>query len=416
MQHALFQKKHWGAIAFTFLLITAALGVLLRLMLFVNTGWNYGNILHAHSHIATLGWCNNVLFIMLVNYFMPVGRTTAYRPIFWLFQLAVVGMLIAFPIQGYAPVSIAFSSFFILVTYYFSYRIMTDVKKEKQFAEHPGISVTFLKAGILFLLLSSFGPWALGPLMVSGLGGTEWYYNAIYFYLHFLYNGWFIFALFALFFRWLEQKKIAFDQQLTRPFFRFLFSSCILGYSLSVLWANPPAWVFILGGVSGILQLIALFYFAKLLKSISKTSLTIKESWLNVLIRTALVSFTVKIILQALSAIPTVALMAGEYRDFVIAYLHLVFLGFLTPVFIVMFFKQGSSKRLSTMGKTGVVLYIIGFTSNELLLFLSGVSQSLERIIIPNSYQLMTVATTFLLLGVLFLFIHYLSIRSVDSH
>ena len=51
-----------------------------------------------------------------------------YNRLFWVTQLAVVGMMIDFPAQGYAFVSILFSTLHIFCSYYFCYLIWKDAK------------------------------------------------------------------------------------------------------------------------------------------------------------------------------------------------------------------------------------------------------------------------------------------------
>ena len=49
----------------------------------------------------------------------------------------------------------------------------------------------------------------------------------IYFYLHFLYNGWFTFAVLGLLFWLLEKYKVSFNQNYSLLFFRLMFWPCL---------------------------------------------------------------------------------------------------------------------------------------------------------------------------------------------
>ena len=52
------------------------------------------------------------------------------------------------------------------------------------------------------MVISTMGPWAIAVISAKGLAGSEYFNAAIYFFLHFQYNGWFAFAIIGLFF-WL---------------------------------------------------------------------------------------------------------------------------------------------------------------------------------------------------------------------
>ena len=85
-------------------LIIALLGLLLRLFLVAPpAGLNYRNLLHAHSHVALLGWLFSAFFVALTRGFLPgeLAGKKSYRWQFWLAQASVLGMLISFPLQGY---------------------------------------------------------------------------------------------------------------------------------------------------------------------------------------------------------------------------------------------------------------------------------------------------------------------------
>lgn len=93
------------------------MGAFLRLMMLLPVaGLDYNHFLHGHSHLAYLGWIFNAIFVALLYAYLP-GHLKKYRLLFWLLQVAVIGMLISFPIQGYAAVSISFSTLHIFLSY-----------------------------------------------------------------------------------------------------------------------------------------------------------------------------------------------------------------------------------------------------------------------------------------------------------
>ena len=70
-----------------------------------------------------------------------------------------------------------------------------------------------IKTSLYYLFISSLGPWAVGGVMATLGTDTIWYLLAIYFYLHFQYNGWFILALFGVLFYIFEGAGLQFPQK-----------------------------------------------------------------------------------------------------------------------------------------------------------------------------------------------------------
>jgi hypothetical protein len=265
MQDSGYINRIWLNTALLYLFIVALLGLFMRyLMVESIAGINFKYILHAHSHTALLGLVYAALYVALLQQFLPLEKASAkkYKWLFWITQLAVLGMLCSFPFQGYAAVSITFSTLHILCSYVFVFWFLKDVKQAAFYKEKP-VSVLFVKAALLFLIISSFGPFSLGPIMVSKFSGTAIYYLAIYYYLHFQYNGWFTFAVFALIFRWLEQSGFKFSKAKGRLFLNLLFWSWFPAYALSALWTKPGIWIFIIAALAAFFQFVALFVFAR---------------------------------------------------------------------------------------------------------------------------------------------------------
>jgi len=104
-------KQRFIHIAYFFFFLTALSGAWMRLNLFVDTSSfiPYTNLLHAHSHIAVLGWTFFgvfILFAVLMN--KQSSKFVTYLAIS-LF-LVTGAMFIAFLMQGYALYSIIFST------------------------------------------------------------------------------------------------------------------------------------------------------------------------------------------------------------------------------------------------------------------------------------------------------------------
>ncbi|MBL7699071.1 MAG: hypothetical protein JNK79_12980 [Chitinophagaceae bacterium] len=338
---------------FNFFVVTVS-GLLLRgIPLGINVPLTYGNILHGHSHFAFGGWVTPGLIWLIMKAFPELTHRVAYahwRNMLIMLLLSAYGMLISFPLQGYAAVSITFSTLSIAATFYFAVMLLRASRGIHE------ISINFLRAGLLFLMLSSLGPFALGAIVASGNAASPVYFNSIYFYLHFQYNGWFTFAILAVAYR-----KFILQTNAGRAAFILLFTGCILSLLLSFTWNQPGLVVNIIGGGGAAMQLAGVLY---LIYDLSKNRTTINITWLE---KIALSAFGLKILLQLSSAFPVVAAVAYLHRNYIIAYLHLVMLGFVTTFIlgsIIQTLAPGVSKAL----KPALILFLSSFILSELLL------------------------------------------------
>ncbi|MEQ8715752.1 MAG: hypothetical protein RIC80_22245, partial [Cyclobacteriaceae bacterium] len=184
--------KHQVRTALAFFLIAALIGWALRS---VQSGWlmlNFKYLLHTHSHVALIGWVYNGCFIILQRIIIADNaRTSYYNRLFWITQITILGMLVSFPFQGYGAVSITFSTLYIFASYVLGWRAYIDVGSQAKPVR------TLVRAGVVFLFLSSIGPFALGYFMSQGLGDSIYYKLSIYWFLHFLYNGFFLMVMAA---------------------------------------------------------------------------------------------------------------------------------------------------------------------------------------------------------------------------
>ena len=83
--------------------IAASLGLAMRwaFVLDMPEWFNYRHIQHAHSHVALLGWLFSIFYLGIVHYFEL--NYDKYLKLFWGLQALVLGMLLTFPLMGYAP-------------------------------------------------------------------------------------------------------------------------------------------------------------------------------------------------------------------------------------------------------------------------------------------------------------------------
>ncbi len=391
-------RKLWMKITILFLLTATFLGAFLRYLQFSYIeGINFKNLLHAHSHVAFMGWIFNALFIGLVYSFIPKDFEGAkkYHKLFLAFQVSVLGMLVTFPIQGYGAASIAFSTLHIVFSVVLAVFFVRDQKKI--FKGPKPLSLWFALAGIGFLLLSSFGPFALGYIMATKMAGP---FNqlAIYFYLHFQYDGWFTFAVFALFYCMLEKEKIAFANKPARIFFFLMLLSCIPAYAESTLWTQPPLWVYGTAVAAALAQLTGLGYFIASVKKVLPQIKAALSGWAWFLLLFAFACFAFKTVVQLFGTIPFVADLTHTYRAFLLFYLHTIFLGFVSVFLFAWFSKYNLYTLRPLQGK----VFLAGFVVSQLLIVAQPLLVLLFRYVIPD-YQLILFAVS-LLMPLAFLF------------
>lgn len=380
-------------LSFFNLLVVALLGLLLRSFPFLSSfPFSFQNLLHGHSHFAFGGWIMPVLLALVMKLFSPLRDEVAYvhwRNLSVLLLTAAYGMLLSFPQQGYAPVSIAFSTLSIVATVYFAILVFRASRRLGS-----TVALRFLKWGLVYACFSALGPFATGPLVALGKAGTPLYFNVIYFYLHFQYNGFFSFTVLALLYRLLEQQGGAGNG---RRVFWLLNGACVPTYALSVLWSQPPVVVNVVGAVGACLQLAALVF---LFSDIRKTQVMRTYPWL----RFSMGALVIKFVLQGLSAVPAVALLAYHQRNFVIAYLHLVLLGFISVFAFSLLVKSRALTRF------GVWTFLFSFVTTETLLVLQAVS-GFFHFSLPYYSQLLLGCSLFFPVGIAVLLFGFLPER-----
>ena len=370
--------KRWAILSLFNFCLVAALGVLLRYKIaFSLPLMNYNYIMEAHSHFAFSGWISTAIFTamvyMLSNSGYPVGKN--YTLQFRMAQTASFGMLLSFTFEGYGLLSISFSMLFILFSWWFALQYWKDVGK----SDLPFSVKRWTKAALFFFVLSSLGILMLAYLRSHKIDSPEFYFNALYLFLHFQYNGWFSFGILALFFYSAHHLKISFDVNKEIWCFIFMLAACIPAYCLSLLWMNPPTWVFAVAAAAALLQMAALVLFLFVLRKawvrIPEIHLQIKLLW-----SLSLFAFIIKLVLQTCSVVPDFGRLAFGFRPVIIAYLHLVMLGFISFFIIGFFIKEELVYNFRGIWQKGLFTFITGVVLMEVLLLIQALTSINNRI------------------------------------
>ena len=367
-------------------LLTALIGILLRyntlipIKALTERFW-----VHAHSHVGFLGWIFIALVILGFGLLLPKSakiNRRVYRLMIYL-QVSIIGMLVTFPFMGYAAPSILFSTFHMVLS-------MVYVWMFYKYADKNELSNKFMKAGLIFMLVSGLGPLALGPIIVGGYRGTDWYDMAIYFYLHFQYNGWFTMAIFALLIKLLERSGLLISPETGKQLYRYLVIGIIMTLALSFLGFGLKIYTISIGVIGALFQLFAGFILLKLL--FVKTDLRnfVVSNWAKWFFGIALFSWLLKIMMQLLSVIPVITEFAYFSRDAIMAFLHLSFLGFATCFVLGVLIKQQFLSTDSILARVGYAFLMIGIVLMELTVGLRAIPQylSLELYKVLNSFLL----------------------------
>lgn len=387
-------------IALILFVLSAIYGLIIRFnFVFPIEGFGYKNFLQSHSHVAFLGWGYVSVVGIIIHSFVAKenAKKKVYNLLLWIIIITVSLMLISFPLVGYKLFSIVLLCVFGLTSYVVSYRLLKDVKGNKS-------SVKLIRVGIYFYLLSSLATWFL-PYVLITQGKTNLYYNTVYFYLHFLYNGFFVFALFGLFFKLIENQNIKVSEKHQNLFYIFLSFACIPAYVLSILWSNVSMAYNVIGFIAGILQLVSLVYLWRILKN---TRFQLKwNSISKLLLKFGIVAYSLKVIFQILSAFPYIVTKSLALKPFlIIGYLHLFTLGFMS-VFIFLLLNQLHKFYLDKgIAKLGVFIFLIGVLIMEILLFFQGFLIFIKRSMIDNYQFLLLLASMLIVLGLLLILFH----------
>ncbi len=326
---------------------------------------NYKNILQAHSHVAFLGW-GYLASLLLINHLFIKEKLASLKIYSIAISIVIITlflMLISFPLVGYKAISIVLLSVFGVTSYVISFQLLKNIKGNN-------VPVKLIRYGIYYYLLSSLATWFLAFVIVTQ-GKSTLYYNTIYFYLHFLYNGYFVFVLFGLLFKLFENQQLIISKQNQYRFFIFLNIACIPAYALSILWSKVSLIFNYVGFFAAILQLISLYYLLKIMREVFGE---LKWNYFSkLLLKFLLGAYVFKITFQIASAFPYIVIKSLALKHyFIIGYLHLFTLGFMTVFLIVLLIQIKKISIKNTISKIGLVTFLTGIVGTEFLLFYQG--------------------------------------------
>ena len=300
-------------------------------------------------------------------------------------------MLISFIIQGYAAVSIFFSTLSIVVAIVFGIQYFKDLKQ----VDVDNLAVNWFKGAIVFNIISCLGTFYLAYMMMSKNVIQDFYLASIYYYLHFQYNGWFFFGCMGLFFGYLNLKKS--DYPSLNNIYLLFLTSCFPAYFLSTLWLDLPLWLYVLTAISSVVQVYAWFKFILFIKH-NKSDFMVKYSSLfrNIILFVGL-CLSLKFLLQLGSTIPALSKLAFGFRPIVIAYLHLILLAIIS-LFLLYYIMVNHFILVTKKIKIGISIFTIGVIINEAVLAIQGIA-AFSYTMIPKVNEMLFLAAVLLFIS-----------------
>ncbi|HEY1061085.1 MAG TPA: hypothetical protein VGE44_05340 [Daejeonella sp.] len=391
----------WLSISILNLSFVAALGLILRYKIAYSLPFlDQKYILHSHSHFAFSGWITQTLMILMIFYLSKTLGKEIISRYYWLLYANLIssyGMMISFIIQGYGLYSISFSTFNIFAFYAFAIYFWQDLNKIKE----KSTTKLWFKASLIFGVISSIGAFNLAYMMANKMTDQNWYLASVYFFLHFQYNGWFLFAGMGLLNDKLEiitgERK-----KLYRAFQLFCFA-CVPAYFLSILWLESITNIYYVLIVPVAAQLAGWFVLLKVCNN-NRSMITQKiTKHGKILLLLSALAFSIKLILQTGSIHPELSHISYGFRPIIIGYIHLVLLG-VTSIFILGYIVSFELIRINKLLITGIIIFVAGIIINELLLLIQGVA-AFSYTGIPYINEMLLGAAIILLTGILIMLI-----------
>jgi hypothetical protein len=394
-------KNIWVDISISSLCIVAILGFILRSKILFSLPWiNYLYLLDAHSHFAFGGWVTLALLFLFVQELLtePFNNRPVYQWLFGGIVLSSFGILFTLPFNNKSYLAGFFSVLFILITYVFGWMFLIDVQKTRINKTIRLLSVT----AIVSLLLSSAGPIALAYLHSIKSLHPFLQKDALYVYLHLQYNGFFTLAVFALLFHKLYPKISKSIQQNFYWFSVLLCVSVLPSLFLSFLWQDPNNVFRIIALTGSILIFMSIILFVVSALPVLKYAKMVVPV-VRYILYMSIAAFIVKMFLQSFTVFPAVGNAVFGDRPVIIGFLHLVFLGFVSPFILAYYVQKNLLNNHIKITGYALIIFIAGILFNEITLMMQG----LGAMFLKSSYLfswLLWAISIWLVIGAILIF------------
>jgi len=354
------KTRSWFRITLFNLSVVALLGLLLRSkILFPLPMISHKHILNAHSHFAFGGWVSLALLALFIHRFGFAAKTGFLSAMMKGIFLSSAGMVLSFPFLGYATLSIVFSTAFILFTYGYTWAFISAYARMKQKPLHIWLAI----ASLICLVLSSAGPFTLAYILATGSANALLYKDALYFYLHFQYNGFFSLAVLSLL-----AQRLPFTGRTEKLAAIFLCLSLVPSFFLSLLWHSGDPLVRGIAFLGLVLVLAGTGFLAAVWYQ-NKKGVLFRRDLAMLLVVLALASFLLKSLLQAGTYIPALGHAVFGLRPIIIGFLHLVFLGLVSFYILAEYVDAGLFRKDQEWLVRAFIFAVVG---QEFVLLIQG--------------------------------------------
>lgn len=391
--------SRYGKLLLINFIIVALIGCIMRYKIgFEFPYLDQKHLQHAHSHFAFGNWISLALYLIILHSMQNQGRWTAllHKLIFAQYLMGF-GMLFSFAAAGYNWLSISFSTATVIISYLTLYLYHRHCKQE---SPKPSWQKWYRWA-LIWQAISSIGTFSLAYMMASHHFDQHTYLASVFFFLHFQYNGWFLFGIIGSALYFLKQSHdVAVNDQLS---FTLLKWSVVPAYGLSVLWLHLPWYIYSIVVIFVFMQTVGigkllLALFALRQEVLPKLLSVIR--WGSIFAGTA---YLIKFLLQLCSVIPAIHKLAFGFRPIVIAYLHLILLAATSTTLILLLTGLGVFKH-NRHFTIGFYILLAGIFFNESILAIQGFA-SLEYIAIPWANSALLVVSLVMFTGIVNMFV-----------
>ena len=212
--------------------IVSVIGVMMRYNIaFSLSGFSHKFMQESHSHFAFYGWVSATIYLFVTKYLSENFNKFNLRKYQYLMisnQIGSYGMLFTFLYGGYFWLSIVFSSIALFTGFAYYIFLLIDTKSNK----NP--EIIWLKSAAFFAVFSSIGIFGLAYFSSRKEEFDTLFRASTYFYLHYQYNGFFLFSCIGLLL--ISLKKYAIQIPFLNSKYALLFASIVIMFSIGIFF------------------------------------------------------------------------------------------------------------------------------------------------------------------------------------
>lgn len=348
--------------------IVSVVGVMMRYEMAFSLPWfSHQFMQESHSHFAFYGWVSGAIYLFVTKYLSESKKEINLQKYQWMMifnQIGSYGMLFSFLYGGYFWLSIVFSSVALFTGFAYFGFLLFDTQHNK----NP--EMIWLKAGAFFATFSAIGIFGLAYFSSKKDEFEVLFRASTYFYLHYQYNGFFLFSCIGLFLITLKKHQININDKWNKTIFYLLSIGCFFGYGLSILWIKmSDYWLFFFGLIA-IVQLLGAVLFLNWIRKINWFQ---NQNFTGKLLLSVVgLAFLGKFVLQSLSVIPALGVFFFNNINLIIAYLHLVLLMGIS-LFLIWKIVDLDYFKFDKTVNCGILLMVFGIVLNEIILSLAAI-------------------------------------------